>query len=116
MKKMIQRLWNDEGGFIISMELVLIATILVLGLVAGMVSLRDQLNAELADLGQAIGSIDQSFAISGEAGTVDTSGSASTLFADAADTYDIAAGPTDAGGNGLTVSIVGPPLGTEAGS
>jgi len=117
MKKMIQRLWNDEGGFIISMELVLIATILVLGLVAGMVSLRDQLNAELADIGGAIGSLDQSVAVSGETAG-DGSGAAPTSWLDAADTFDIASAvASDAGGApGLTVSTVTAPIGTETGS
>ena len=62
------RLWNDERGFIISAELVLIATILVIGMIVGLVSLRNQVVQELVDVGQAIGSVSQSFAYSGVKG------------------------------------------------
>ena len=33
---MLKRLWNDEGGAIISAELVLVATILVIGMIVGL--------------------------------------------------------------------------------
>ena len=52
---------NNKGGFIVSTELILIATILVLGLIVGLVSLRNQVTAELEDVAEAIGNIDQSF-------------------------------------------------------
>lgn len=62
---MLRKLWNDEGGFIISAELVLIATIVVIGLIVGLTSLRNQIVQELVDVGQAIGSLSQSYAFSG---------------------------------------------------
>jgi Flp pilus assembly pilin Flp len=62
---MFRKLWNDEDGFIISAELVLVATIVVIGLVVGLTVLRNQVVQELVDVGQAIGSISQSFAFSG---------------------------------------------------
>ena len=65
---MLRKLWSDEAGFIISAELVLVATILVIGLIVGMVSLRNQIVQELADVGQAIGSVSQSFAFAGTKG------------------------------------------------
>ncbi len=66
--KILHRLWNDEAGFVISTELVLIATILVIGLIVGMVSLRNQIVQELVDVGQAIGSLSQSFCFAGVSG------------------------------------------------
>lgn len=63
--KVLRRLWNDEAGFIISAELVLVATILVIGLILGMTSLRNQIVQELVDVGQAIGSLSQSYAFMG---------------------------------------------------
>ena len=60
--RMLRQLWNDEAGFIISSELVLVATILVIGVLIGMVSLRNQVIQEVVDVGQAIGSISQSYA------------------------------------------------------
>lgn len=65
--KMLHRLWDDEAGFIVSAELVLIATIVVVGLSVGLVSLRNQVVQELVDAGQAIGSLSQGFAFSGTA-------------------------------------------------
>ena len=50
----LKRIWNDENGFIITMELVLIATITVLGLIVGLTAVRDALVAELADVAEAV--------------------------------------------------------------
>src|SRR5258707_15159177 len=62
---MLKKLWNDEVGAIISSEIVLIGTILVIGMITGLTSLRDGVIEELADVGAAIGNMDQSFAIGG---------------------------------------------------
>jgi Flp pilus assembly pilin Flp len=63
--EMLRRFWNDEAGFVVSAELILIATILVIGLIVGLAVLRNQVVQELVDVGQAIGSISQSFCFSG---------------------------------------------------
>jgi len=55
----------DESGFIISAELVLVGTLLVIGLVVGMVEIQNSLNAELNDVADAIGSLNQSYTFSG---------------------------------------------------
>ena len=52
---------NDEHGFIVSAELVLVGTILVLGMIAGLTELSYGVNEELEDLGSAIGSINQTY-------------------------------------------------------
>ena len=62
---MLRKLWNDEAGFVISSELVLIATVLVIGLLVGMVSLRDQVVQELGDVADAISEITQSYSFTG---------------------------------------------------
>src|SRR3954467_14006037 len=72
----VKRLWKDETGFVISTELILIATILVIGLIAGLTTLRDQVVQELGDLATAIGAINQSYSFSGVTGhTSRTAGS-----------------------------------------
>ena len=48
---------SKKGGFIVSAELIMIATILVIGLLIGMVTLRNQILAELKDLAEAFGTI-----------------------------------------------------------
>ena len=52
---------KKQAGFIVSAELILIATILVIGLIVGMVAVRDATNAELEDVAEAIGALDQSY-------------------------------------------------------
>lgn len=61
----MKALWNDENGVILSAELVLIGTILVLGLIVGLVELQCSIVAELSDLSSAIGNLDQSYQVSG---------------------------------------------------
>ena len=41
-------LWNDESGVILSAEIVLIGTILVLGMIVGLVELQCSVIAELS--------------------------------------------------------------------
>lgn len=62
---MLNTLWNDEAGVILSAEIVLIGTILVIGMIVGLVELQCSVVAELSDLGDAIGNIDQSYVTSG---------------------------------------------------
>jgi len=62
---MLKSLWNDECGVILSAELVLIATILVLGMVVGLVELQTAIVFELNDLSSAFGNLDQSYQLSG---------------------------------------------------
>lgn len=61
-------LWKDEAGFIVSAELVLIATIAVLGMLVGLSEVAWGVNEELEDVGAAYGSINQSFRYSGVSG------------------------------------------------
>jgi len=63
--KCLRRLWSDDAGFIISAELVLVATIVVIGLVVGLVFVRNQVVQELVDVAQAIGNMNQSYAYGG---------------------------------------------------
>ncbi len=89
----LSRLWRDEDGFILSLELILLAIILVFGLVVGMQVLRDALAQELGDLGMGIGSINNSFTITGIAGPVPVGGGVSSgvsgsIFTDALDAND----------------------------
>lgn len=55
----------DEAGFIVSAELVLIATLLVIGLVVGLSEIQHAVVQELNDVAEAFGSLNQSFSFSG---------------------------------------------------
>ena len=63
--KLVNRLWNDEAGFVVSAELVLVASIAVLGMIVGLATVRDAVTSELADLNGAINELNQSYSISG---------------------------------------------------
>ena len=74
---MLKQLWKDEAGAILSAEIVLVGTILVVGMVSGLSSLRDAVVTELADVGGAIGWVDQSFEFCGITGhSASTAGTA----------------------------------------
>ena len=49
---MLHKLSSDENGFIVSAELVLVGTILVLGMIVGLTELSYGVNEELEDLGK----------------------------------------------------------------
>lgn len=84
----LKRFWKDEAGFVITTELILIAVILVIGLIAGLTTLRDQVVQELGDLATAIGAINQSYSFSGVIGH-----SASTAGSIYVDLLDFCDGP-----------------------
>ena len=62
---MLKTLWNDESGVILSAEIVLVGTILVLGMIVGLVELQCAIIGELSDLSSAFGNFDQSYQLSG---------------------------------------------------
>ena len=62
---MLKRLWMDEGGAILTTELILIMVITVIGLIVGLVALRDAVDYQLADLAGAIAAIDVSYSFDG---------------------------------------------------
>jgi hypothetical protein len=61
----LNTLLNDEAGFIVSAELVLVMTIGVLSMVVGLTAVRDAVVHELNDVSHAIGTISQSYQVTG---------------------------------------------------
>jgi hypothetical protein len=62
---MMRQLLNDEAGFIVSAELILVATLLVIGLIVGLAEVQHSIVSELNDVADAIGSLNQGFFVSG---------------------------------------------------
>ncbi len=62
---MMHNFWNDDRGFIVSAELVLVATILVIGMIVGLTEVQHAVVQELNDVGDAIGAVNQSFFFTG---------------------------------------------------
>lgn len=88
---MLRNLWNDESGAILSAELVLILTILVIGMIVGLSELQDAVVNELNDVGEAIGSLNQSYFYHGQSGRQGQTVKAATfgaVFIDRTDSCD----------------------------
>ena len=82
----LRRLWKEQDGAIISSELVLVGTMLVIGMVTGISAVQTAVVTELADTASAIGSINQSYSYGGVRGHhANTPGS---LWNDKVDTCD----------------------------
>ncbi len=70
-------LWNDDGGAVLASEYMALGSVVVLGGVAGLSSLRDSVNDEMKEFGGAIRSMRQSYSAPGfRNGVANTAGSA----------------------------------------
>ncbi len=87
MSHLLKSLYNDEAGFIVSAELILIATVAVLSLVVGLSEVSHAVNQELEDVGSAFGSMQQSYVYRG-LGTRDKATMVGSGFRDHADLCD----------------------------
>jgi hypothetical protein len=86
MKHKLLMLWESEEGVVVSAELVLIATILVLGVLVGIASVRDQIVQELGDVAAAMSTTVQSYSFAAVTGH--TASMAGSSFGDATDFCD----------------------------
>lgn len=93
---LFHRFWSDEAGFVVSTELALVATILVIGLIVGLTSIRDQVVQELADIAGMVSQLNQSYSFSAITGHHSTT--AGSFGVDNVDSCDVACG--DVSGNG----------------
>ena len=86
---------KKQAGFTYTLEIIFVATILVIGLVTGWVQMRDTALGELSDIARAIGALNQSYTFNGAA-EVDTDGNngpentvtAGSFFIDNVDSSD----------------------------
>lgn len=110
MKALFVRLCNDETGAILSAEVMLVASVLVIGVIAGLTSLRDTIITELADVAQALANLSQSYCFSGVSGHHSFSGGGS--FSDEVDFCDTQWNNSDKG-NSKCVQICSSNIGGE---
>jgi Flp pilus assembly pilin Flp len=68
MRNVLNKLWADDAGWIISVEMILIFTIISLGLIVGLTSLRNAIVSELIEVSNAITVLDQSYGFVGITG------------------------------------------------
>ena len=64
MLNLLKALRQDEHGVILSAEIVIIGSLLVVGLITGLTCLQQSVNGELKDLAGALGALDQSYSYS----------------------------------------------------
>jgi hypothetical protein len=83
-------LWRDDHGFLVSTELALVATILVIGIIVAWTSVRDQVIQELADFGGMVSQMNQSFSFSAITGH--HSSTAGSFGVDLVDSCDVSCG------------------------
>jgi Flp pilus assembly pilin Flp len=68
MKSLMRNLWKDDGGALIAAEYLFVATIVGIGVVVGLTGVRNAINAELTELGNAYLALSQGYSISGVLG------------------------------------------------
>lgn len=113
----MRKIQRKQEGFIVTVELLFIITILVIGLVVGWVQIRNATIAELADTAEAIGALDQGYSFPGTSDAIALASTQGSEFIDAADIglgfaddYSSSLGNAGLGGF-LDVTI--PPAGLE---
>lgn len=83
------QLWQDESGVVISAELIVVCTVVVLGMLVGLTTLRDQVVQEFADLAAAVGALDHSYSFAAfEDADCSVAGSSFTDESDSCDVGD----------------------------
>ena len=82
----VRKLWKHEDGAIISAELVLVMTIVVLSMLVGLNKIAISVNSELNDVANAFGAINQSYGWCGIASCC--AGVPGSAFADGPDKCD----------------------------
>ncbi len=97
----MRQLWKDEAGFIVSADLILVSSILVLGMMVGLVSIRDQIIQELGDVSMAFAGLRQDYDWDGITGH--TSSVAGSVFQDATDFCDAVGDPAGLEPGGIFV-------------
>src|SRR5262249_32371156 len=65
MKRILSKLWKDDCGALLATEWVVLATILVIGIIPGLVAIRKGLLNEMKDIANATMSLDQSYEFTG---------------------------------------------------
>ncbi|MEX2025955.1 MAG: hypothetical protein WEH44_01620, partial [Pirellulaceae bacterium] len=64
LRKLLKRLWRETDG-VLSFEWTVLTSVLTIGAVAGIASVRDAVQDEMADVAEAMTSLDQSYHIQG---------------------------------------------------
>ena len=69
MYSLLKNLWTNDAGFVLSGELVLVSTIGVLGMVAGLSEVANNVNGEMHDTAKAFAGLNQTYSVTGPNGS-----------------------------------------------
>ena len=61
MRSLLSKLWSDDRGAVVSAELILVVSLTVIGIIPGLIALRNCENAALATTGNALLAIQTGF-------------------------------------------------------
>ena len=103
---------KKKGGFIVTAELVLIATVLVIGMLVGLVVVRDAIVAEMEDIASSIGTLDNGLTFNGIT-AVGSDSMPATYGTTWLDQDDLTAGDLVGLGSSLDFTILLPSPGIE---
>jgi Flp pilus assembly pilin Flp len=79
VRRLLTRLWNDDRGALIATEWVFVATILILGIITGLIAVRQAVISELTEFANAVMALSQSYSFAGQSNCLSsTAGSQAT--------------------------------------
>jgi hypothetical protein len=76
---LLNSLWIDDGGALLSVESLLVGTVLVIGLGLGLVVVRNALASELTELARGIAALNQSYSFGGLSGCCASAGGSQAI-------------------------------------
>ena len=77
MRRLFNKLWSDDAGALIATEWVFVATILILGIITGLIAVRQAVLSELTEFANAVLALNQSYSFAGQSNCLSsTAGSA----------------------------------------
>jgi len=79
MRRLFQRLWNDDRGALIATEWVFVATILILGIITGLIAVRQAVISELTEFANAVMALNQTFSFAGQSNCLSSTAGSATI-------------------------------------
>ncbi len=80
MRNTLHRLWADDGGALEAIEFLLTASILVLGLVVALATLRNAITAEFVALADSLLALNTGFSVGGLSGCCSSVNGSQAIF------------------------------------
>lgn len=80
---MLNKLWQDDSGAVLSAEYLILGSVVVLGGVGGLMAMSESVNSEMGEFGKSVRQIRQSYSAPGfNSGVAGNHGSAASNMVD----------------------------------